>query len=377
MEGRVCVITGATAGIGRATADELARRGATVVILGRTRGGGGGGAERDRRGGRERERRSRGRRPRVAQQVRRAAAEIVARHPHVHVLINNAGVFPPARIETEDGIEQAFAVNYLSHFLLTQPCSMRSRPGRRRGRQRRLEGAGRQDRLRRSDVRGAQVLDAARGLGVEARADLLHEGARRRLDGSGVTANALHPGLTKTAITQDMSAPMRTVLNLVSGTPEKGARTSVYLATSDEVNGVSGQFFVNCKQQKMPSRRPIRRRRSVSGTSAPARRARRSSVGRREWLMQLAPACVRQELPGEPRDRQRRHLVVAHAVGDALDDGDGLRLSLPVTDVRIALGAAPTGRAEMLEYSTFPRAGRYKAYEPLAARFRRRCRGSP
>jgi NAD(P)-dependent dehydrogenase (short-subunit alcohol dehydrogenase family) len=73
-----------------------------------------------------------------------------------------------------------------------------------------------------------------------------------RLDGSGITANALHPGLSKTAITKDMSWPLRTLLNLCSGSPAKGSRTSVYLATSDAVKGVTGSFFVKSKQATMP-----------------------------------------------------------------------------------------------------------------------------
>jgi NAD(P)-dependent dehydrogenase (short-subunit alcohol dehydrogenase family) len=253
MEGRVCVVTGGTAGIGRATAEELARRGATVVVLGRTPES----AERARSeiaaatGNENVEA--------VAadlasqEQVRRVAAEILARHPQVHVLVNNAGVFPPARVETEDGIEQALAVNYLSHFLLTHAlldALKAGAPSRIVNVASQVQGAKldfddlMHERRKYSTMRAVSASKLA--------AIYFTKELARRLEGTGVTVNTLHPGLTKTAITKDMSKPMRILLNLVSGSPEKGARTSVYLATSDEVQGVSGEFFVKGKQRKMP-----------------------------------------------------------------------------------------------------------------------------
>ena len=253
MEGRVCVVTGGTAGIGRATAEELARRGATVVVIGRT-------AE-SAEAARDEIATATGNKDVDAvgadlgsqRQVWRAAAEIAARHPHVHVLVNNAGVFPPVRCETEDGIEQAFAVNYLSHFLLTHALL----DALKAGAPSRVVNVA-------SQVGGAKInLDdlmfkerkysMMRAVSASKLALIYFtKELAGRLEGTGVTANALHPGLTRTAITRDMSTPLRTLLNLASGTPEKGARTSVYLATSEEVNGMTGQFFAKCKQGKMP-----------------------------------------------------------------------------------------------------------------------------
>jgi NAD(P)-dependent dehydrogenase (short-subunit alcohol dehydrogenase family) len=253
MEGRVCVVTGATAGIGHATAEELARRGAKVVVLGRSP-----------------EKTERVRDGIVAstgnqtidavvadlasqQQVRRAAAEIVTRHPHVHVLVNNAGVFPPARIETEAGIEQAFAVNYLSHFLLTHEllgALSAAAPARIVNVASQVGGA----KIDFDDLMFSQRKYSTMRAVSASKLALIYftKELAERLDRTEVTANALHPGLAKTEITKDMSGPVRLVLNLLSGSPEKGARTSVYLATSDDVNGVTGGFFVKCKQRKIP-----------------------------------------------------------------------------------------------------------------------------
>jgi NAD(P)-dependent dehydrogenase (short-subunit alcohol dehydrogenase family) len=253
MKGRVCVVTGATAGIGRATAEELARRGATVVVLGRTPEQ----AEQARAeisGATANESVDA-----VAadlgsqQQVRRAAAEIVARHPEVHVLINNAGVFPPARVATEDGVEQALAVNYLSHFLLTQAllgALAAGAPSRVINVASKVQGAKLDfddlmfERRKYSTMRAVSASKLAQIYFTKELAE--------RLDGRDITANALHPGLSKTAITKDMSWPLRTLLNLFSGSPAKGSRTSVYLATSNEVEGVTGCFFVDSKQATMP-----------------------------------------------------------------------------------------------------------------------------
>jgi NAD(P)-dependent dehydrogenase (short-subunit alcohol dehydrogenase family) len=254
MEGRVCVVTGATAGIGRATAAELARRGATVVVHGRTPAQ----AEAARSelaaaSGSEHV-------EAVAadlgsqEQVRRVAAEIRARHPELHVLINNAGVFPPARVETEDGVEQAFAVNYLSHFLLTHEllgALETGAPSRIVNVASKVQGA----KLDFDDLMFEQrKYSTMRAVSASKLAQLYFtKELAARLDGRGVTINALHPGLSKTEITKEMPAVMRALLNLFSGSPEKGSRTSVYLATSDEVSGVSGRFFASCKEEKMPS----------------------------------------------------------------------------------------------------------------------------
>ncbi|WP_155058304.1 SDR family NAD(P)-dependent oxidoreductase [Streptomyces blattellae] len=252
MQGRVCVITGGTGGIGRATALALAKQGATVVVLGRSR-------ERGERA-----------RAEIAQEsgndkvelviadlaaqddVRRAAAELLQRHAKIHVLVNNAAVMLPKREVTGDGIEKMFATNYLSHFLLTNLLLDRlkaSAPAR-------IVSVGALIRGARIDLddlmleKGKYSSFAALGPSKLAVVLFTRELARR-LDGTGVTANALYPGMAKTAIMDESSWLMKTSMHLMSGTPEKGARTSVFLASDPGVAGVTGKMFAKCREVPM------------------------------------------------------------------------------------------------------------------------------
>jgi NAD(P)-dependent dehydrogenase (short-subunit alcohol dehydrogenase family) len=247
MKDRVCVITGGNGGIGRATALELARRGATVVLICRSR-------ERGEAAQRAIQTETKNDAVELViadlaslADVRRAAAEIVARHPKVHVLINNAAVFLPKREVTADGFEKTFATNYLSHFLLTHLLLGALKAG--------------------APSRVINVATKTMGLKIDFDNLMLDKGysilkavgptklalilftqkLAAELEGSGVTVNALHPGLVKTELLDDSPWLMRTVFGLISTTPEKGARTPVYLATSDEVAGVTGKLFADCK----------------------------------------------------------------------------------------------------------------------------------
>jgi NAD(P)-dependent dehydrogenase (short-subunit alcohol dehydrogenase family) len=248
MKGRTCVITGANGGIGRATAEELARRGATVVMICRSR----------ERGEAARKAIAEATKATVdlvvadlsvMAQVRGAADEILKKYEKIHVLVNNAAVFLPKREVTEDGFEKTFATNYLSHFLLTQLLL---------------------DRLKASaPARIVNVATLTRGLAIDLD-DLMLEKRKysifkavgptklalilltrelaKRLEGSGVTVNALHPGLVKTELLDDSPWLMRAIFGLLSTTPAKGAATSVYLASSGEVEKVSGKLWAKCKE---------------------------------------------------------------------------------------------------------------------------------
>jgi NAD(P)-dependent dehydrogenase (short-subunit alcohol dehydrogenase family) len=247
MKDRVCVITGGNGGIGRATALELARRGATVVLICRSR-------ERGEAAQRAIQTETKNDAVELViadlaslADVRRAAAEIVARHPKIHVLINNAAVFLPKREVTADGFEKTFATNYLSHFLLTHLLLGALKAG--------------------APSRVINVATKTMGLKIDFDNLMLDKGysilkavgptklalilftqkLAAELEGSGVTVNALHPGLVKTELLDDSPWLMRTVFGLISTTPEKGARTPVYLATADEVAGVTGKLFADCK----------------------------------------------------------------------------------------------------------------------------------
>jgi NAD(P)-dependent dehydrogenase (short-subunit alcohol dehydrogenase family) len=238
MDGKVCVVTGASGAIGRETVAELARRGATVVMLCHTR----------ERGERARDELAAatgaGDRLEVAAadlasqaDVRRAAGEVVARHPQLHALVNNAGVILRHREETADGIERTFATNYLGHFLLTQLLL----DALQAGAPSRIVNV--------ASVTGRYSIDfddvelrrkySAMTAGSQSKLALVLFTVElaRRLEGTGVCVNAMHPGLVKSGVARDLSPAVRVFLRLISGKPEKGARVAVHLAAETDVTG--------------------------------------------------------------------------------------------------------------------------------------------
>ena len=269
MKGRVCLITGASGGIGLATARELGRRGAVLRVVGRDAGK------------LEKAAAEVGGVPFRAdlsslEQVRALADEVLARDEPLHVLINNAGVWHPNLQLSADGFEDTFAVNYLAPFLLT--ClllpRMRQSEGDRRvvhvssrlhlhaGQLTRSQGAlvnvlhvigieagGRSARM---DFCAIDLHEGYRGLEAYARSKLAqilfsNELARREKD---VTSNALHPGSVASDVQRDSAllsllAPLaRPLLK----TTEQGAQTSVYVAAEPSLSKVSGRYFANRRE---------------------------------------------------------------------------------------------------------------------------------
>ncbi len=269
LGGKICLITGATSGIGRSSAFALAGLGAKLFLLCRN-------AQRadalraeiaDSTGNRAIE-------VLLADlasqsEIRRAAAEFLATGEPLHVLLNNAGVVLTARSETVDGIETTFAVNHLAYFLLTNLLLERLRasaPARIvnvASDAHRLSGA-----LDFDDLGSRRSYSAMRVYGRSKLANLYFTTElARRLEGSGVTVNAAHPGAVRTELGQNNDAP---ILKLLTGlvrpffrSPEQGARTSVWLCASPAVEGVTGGYFANCK-----ARTPHR----VASDAAAARR---------------------------------------------------------------------------------------------------------
>ena len=244
----VYLITGANAGIGRETALALARQGATVVMVARNRERG--------------EAALSGVRAESGnadvhllladlssqRQVRALAEAFKARFDRLDALINNAGVVIGRRTLTEDGVEMTFAVNHLAPFLLThllldtlkasapaRVVTVASEAHRRAGR---LDFANLQGERRYNDWGAYSASKLANIL-------FTYELARR-LEGTGVTANCLHPGLVRTDLAYFGSAIVRLVWRVITPmmiSPRKAAETPVYLASSPEVEGVSGQYF--------------------------------------------------------------------------------------------------------------------------------------
>jgi len=250
MQGKICVITGGTSGIGKATAAGLAQMGATVVIVGRNQEKGNAVLDeiQDASGNNA-----------LAflladlssqASIRQLAAEIQQRYAHLDVLINNAGVFMLRRQTTVDGLEVTFAVNHLAAFLLTNlllDLLKASAPARIIHVD---SDSHEKATIRMNDLQGEKNYRFWHAYGQSKLAMLLcsYELARR-LEGTGVTVNALHPGFVATSMGMNNvgaigRAVAGAVLPLLGMTPEDGAKTSLYLASSPEVADVSGRYFV-------------------------------------------------------------------------------------------------------------------------------------
>lgn len=248
MTGRVCVLTGATRGIGRATATGLAELGATLVLVCRRHDDGAlvagalaGSNEAPEALVVEADLSSQ-------RSIREAAALIRDRFPRLHVLINNAGVIPPRRETTVDGLEMQFAVNHLAYFLLTNLLLDRLTAGAGSRVVNVSSGAHQGGTLDFTDLQSERRYDPVRAYGRTKLANVLftYELARR-LGGSGTTVNCLHPGVVATKLLSDyMNVPLvgGAIARTFGGSTDEGSATSVYLAASPEVEGVTGRYFV-------------------------------------------------------------------------------------------------------------------------------------
>ncbi len=259
MTGNVCLVTGATSGIGEVTVRELARRGAEVLIVGRS-------PERC-AATLERIRQDTGATAvdsliadlSIQAEVRRLADQVQDRCPRLDVLVNNAGGMYLARRESADGIEMTLALNHLSYFLLTNlllPLIKRSAPARIVNV---ASDAHQGGVIEFDDLQHQKRYSGWRTYQQSKLANILftYELARR-LKGSGVTANTLHPGFVRTNFFQDWGGWIGFITkmgaSMIALTPEQGARTSIYLAASPDVEGVTGQYFVKEKPARSSTR---------------------------------------------------------------------------------------------------------------------------
>jgi NAD(P)-dependent dehydrogenase (short-subunit alcohol dehydrogenase family) len=248
MRDKVCLVTGATSGIGKVTARELARLGATVVAVARDAARGQAAVDDIRHDtGNEAVHLLVGDLSRQAD-VRRLAGEFLGMHDCLDVLVNNAGTTSPERRLTADGIELIFATNHLAYFLLTDlllGALRAAAPSRvvsvaslvHRGADLDLDDLS----FDRRPYAPMKAYSASKLANVLWNAELA-----RRTEGTGVTANCLHPGVIASNFAASGPSWMRFGIKLVAPfliTPEKGAETSLYLATAPEVEKVSGKYF--------------------------------------------------------------------------------------------------------------------------------------
>ena len=255
MQGRTVVITGGNSGVGKATAVALATAGAATVITSRHE-------ERGREAVADIRRLSGSDEVDLVvfdladlASVRRGAEQVLDRCPRIDVLVNNAGLVQSERTETADGFEATFGINHLGPFLLTRLLTDRlveSAPARvvtvaSTAHQAARRGLDFDDLQTTRHYRGMQAYSRSKLANILFTAELA-----RRLAGTGVTANCLHPGTVATGFARDHDAKgflafgVKVIKPFIL-TPEQGARTSVYLATAPEVADVTGQYFVKCR----------------------------------------------------------------------------------------------------------------------------------
>jgi len=247
MRGKICLVTGATNGIGKATAQGLAQMGATVVIVGRNSS-------------------------KTAQlveeiwattgnknvdflladlssqqEVRRLADEFRSKYSQLHVLLNNAGAFFMQRQLSVDGIEMTFALNHLAYFLLTNlllDSLKASAPARIINVASDAHSSGK---IEFDNLQGEREY-SIKSYGNSKLANILFTmELAHRLEGTGVCVNALHPGFVSTGFAKNNGKLMAAIVSifapLVGRSPAKGAETSIFLASSPRVEGITGQYF--------------------------------------------------------------------------------------------------------------------------------------
>lgn len=251
MRGAVCLVTGATGGIGYETALGLARLGARVAMVGRDSGKLQACADRIRRavpGATVEPHRA----DLSAQaEIRRLAGILRAAYPRLDVLVNNAGAIFDRRTLTVDGIERTWALDHLGYVLLTLELLDTLKDAAAAGGKPRIvnvaSAAHYRGHIDFDDVEGARRY---RAMGAYAQAKLANVlftyALARRLRDSGITANAVHPGVVNTGFAKNTGGLLGAAWALIRPfliTPEKGARTSLHVASDPELDGVTGQYF--------------------------------------------------------------------------------------------------------------------------------------
>ena len=256
VRGKLCVVTGATAGIGRVTALELARRGAHVVLTARTRAKGQPVADAIRA-------ETGNQRVEVhplelddLAKVRASAAALLERDRPLHVLINNAGL-AGQRGRTADGFEMHFGVNHLGPFLFTALLRDRlvaSAPARIVNVASKAHFDAKQGIDLEAQRRSTPSLTGLPEYAVSKLANVLFtRELARRLAGSGVTAYSLHPGVVATDVWRAIPAPVAWIMKRFMISPEQGAATTLYCATDPALAGTSGRYYDECRE-RTPSR---------------------------------------------------------------------------------------------------------------------------
>jgi len=255
MGGKIVVITGGTGGIGKATATGLATLGARVGITGR---------DPARAEQAAADIRAASGNPAVdafaadmtsQNELRQLAAVVLEAYPRLDVLVNNVGGFWAHRHSTADGLERTFALNHLAPFLLTNLLLDRLKASAPARVITVSSGAQSMGRIEFDDLQGARSYSGQRAYNQSKLANVMFTNElARRLHGTRVMANSLHPGVVRTNFGAEDQAWFFTVISRVVRpllkTPAQGAQTSIYLASTPDLADVTGQFFTNGKPKR-------------------------------------------------------------------------------------------------------------------------------
>ena len=258
VEGKNCLITGATSGIGRSTALALSKMGANIFFIARN-------PHKAEELGKEIEEIS-GKVPHAIiadlssfKQINRAAKEYKSLNEPIDVLLNNAGIMNTERRVTEDGLEEVFAVNHLAYFLLTNLLIDEVLTSKLK---RVVNVSSDAHRFLKSmnfdDLQSEEEFKMFVAYGQSKLANILFTKKLSYLyEKKGLTANCLHPGFVSTSIGAQnknvtfFASLIKWISPLIAKSSEKGAKTSIYLCSSEEVSTISGEYFIDCKKSKI------------------------------------------------------------------------------------------------------------------------------
>jgi len=251
VKGKTVVITGGTSGIGEVAAEALAQIGARIILVARSKSRAEATLARLRRSG-----------PGAAHSVyfadltrlaemKRVAAEIAHREPPIDVLINNAGALFGTRRLTEDGLEHTFALNHMSYFVVTEGLRERLLASGAARIVNTASAAHQGATLDFDDLQSVKSFRATRAYSCSKLRNILFtRELARRLHGTGVTVNCLHPGFVATRFADEsggLISHLAWLAKFFAISPAEGAQTIIYLASSPEVANVAGKYFYKCR----------------------------------------------------------------------------------------------------------------------------------
>jgi len=251
MQGKIVVITGATSGIGKVAAEKLAAMGARMLVIARSRTRGEATLKRLSATAPEIDHRVYYADLSIVKEMKRVGDEIAAAESRIDVLINNAGALFGKREMTGEGLERTFATNHMSYFVVTEQLRQRllaSAPARVINTS---SEAHRGMKIDFGDLQGARRYQPFRAYGRSKLCNILFtRELARQLSGTGVTVNCLHPGFVNTRFGDESKGPLSLLFRIAKKfaiSPENGADTIVFLASSKEVSGTTGQYFYQCR----------------------------------------------------------------------------------------------------------------------------------